>query len=263
MSENYTLITGASSGIGKSFADELASRGENLILLARREERLQSIAKELKEKFKIEVEIFPIDLLDRKKRDLVFKNIFSSFKVTHVINNAGVGFFRKFASDELRNHHNTLNLNIDALVDLSYNAIKHMQEHKISSHITNISSIASFVSIDKFSVYCGTKHFVRSFSEALSIELADSNINVTCISPGGVATEFLGKAGQSVGANESIFLMDSQVLVEKSLKAITHNKLHYTPGVANQLTLVLMKFLPKQIGNRLASFVMNKAVKTN
>lgn len=259
MSDIYTLITGASGGIGKAFAEELAKRGNNLILIARREEVLRDIAARLRQEFSVKVEIRAVDLINSEQRANELDTLFQSFTITHVINNAGMGHYQKFVESNLAASENTIKLNIDALVEVTHRAANHMQKHGKSSQITNIASMAAFVSMAQYSIYCGTKHFVRSFTEALAIELKESNIHFTCISPGGVATDFLEKAGQELHVKKSLVLMEPDLLVKKSLKAIGNKKLHYTPGLINQITLILMKILPKQLGNKVATFGMRKA----
>lgn len=263
MSVDFTLITGASSGIGKSFAEQLAAKKKNLILIARREERLNELAIELKKKHQIEVTVYPMDLLETSINRSKFDQIFQDHTVTELYNNAGVGHYAPFIETKLTDQLTTINLNITALTELTHIAVKHMTSHGRESRIINIASMASFISMANFSVYCGTKHFVRSFTEALSIEFKNSNIGFTCISPGGVATEFLEHAGQNVQSDSSFVLMDPNVLVRKSLRAIEQGKLHYTPGAHNRFVLILMKFLPKQLGNKIATLGMQRSAKSN
>lgn len=259
MNETYSLITGASSGIGKSFAEQLAAKKKNLILIARREELLNEIASELRLKFQIKVSVYALDLMKGQDNRETFSQIFKEHCITEVYNNAGAGHFAPFVETKLEDLLTNVDLNIKALVELTHISATHMRTHQRPSKIINIASMASFLSMGNFSVYCGTKHFVRSFTEALAIELKNSNISFTCISPGGVATEFLQHAGQKLNTSSSYVLMDSNVLVRKSLNAIESGKLHYTPGVLNQISLILMKFLPKQLGNRIASYAMQKS----
>lgn len=259
----FTLISGASSGIGRSLANRLARDGKNLILLARRAELLSSLQAELEKKYSVEVVWFGVDLVDKEQRADILKKIFGKYCITTIYNNAGIGNYAPFLRNDLDDHFRSIELNVDAVVQISYLGCKHMLDHGIASNIVNIASMASFVSMARYSVYCGTKHFVRSFTEALALEFEKTNISFTCISPGGVATEFLNKAGQRLKVDESYVLMSSDKLADDVVVAVRKKKLHYTPGFLNQISLILMKFLSKKLGNKLATFAMEKATSSD
>lgn len=261
MIESYSLITGASSGIGRALAYKLASDQHNLILVARRESKLLAIKKEIQAKYpELNIVVSPCDLTDSVKLEEVFTTLFDSYRVDHIFNNAGMGYFSSFKDLEFQKHRETIALNITSLTHLCHMATEHMLKHDFPAHIINIASMASKVSFSNFSVYCASKHYVRSLSESLAIELGHTNISVTCISPGGVNTEFLGKAGQKLARGGEIFLMSPSKLAEKILDAVKRKKIHYVPGMMNYLALCLLKFLPTQLANRIASKAMSKTV---
>lgn len=259
MNNQFILITGASSGIGKELALELAQKKHNLVLIARRGTLLAQLKDQIEHDHNINVVCFSFDLADKNERSIKLAEIFSTYKIIQVYNNAGVGTYAPFANTDLDDHFKTIEVNVSALVEITHMACKHMLTHGLPSHITNIASMAAFVSMGQYSIYCGTKHFVRSFTEALAIEMKNTKIKFTCISPGGVETEFLSKAGQKLESGNSLILMKSNRVAKEAINAVENENLHHTPGLLNQLSLLIMKLLPKQLGNRLATFAMNKA----
>jgi short-subunit dehydrogenase len=189
------LITGASSGIGKELARIHASKGGNLVLVARRENELESLRSELEEKFKVKVDVLQQDLSVEGAAQTVYefckdKNI----KVDYLMNNAGFGGHGNFADRPLEKDIEMIHLNIRSLVQLSHLFIQDMKKRN-SGKILNTASTAGFLPGPLQATYFSTKAFVVSFTKAISHELKPLGISVTALCPGPVKTEFEFVAG--------------------------------------------------------------------
>lgn len=188
------LITGASGGIGKAFAEELAAQKTNLVLVARSEQKLHKIAQELQEKYSIQVDFLVKDLTEANAPSDVFD--FTKTKgltIDLLINNAGFGDYGDFAERDGERQVKIVQLNILALVDLTHKFLPLMRQRR-SGSIINVSSIAAFQPIPYLSVYAASKAFVLSFSEALWAENRQHGVRVLVVCPGPTETGFFTEA---------------------------------------------------------------------
>ncbi|MBT3586423.1 MAG: SDR family NAD(P)-dependent oxidoreductase [Halobacteriovoraceae bacterium] len=261
MTEIWTLITGASSGIGKDFAFQLAAKGQNLILVARRIERLEEIQKQLEETYGIKVQTIKADLSTRQAPGEVFKAATADGKkIQTLINNAGGGFYGPFLDHEVAKYVGNIELNITSLTQLTYLFTEHMKGHGLASQIANIASMASYMAFAEFSVYAGTKHYVRAFTEALNFEFKDSNIHFIAIHPGGTKTEFLEKAGQELKNDDDWAMMESKEVVTIAINAMEKKKTNVVTGLMNSSLTCLMKFMPHGLKMTLGASAMKKSI---
>lgn len=231
------LITGASSGIGRKLAIELANKGYDLILIARRIERL----KEIQDMFnKQDILIFQTDLLDQNQTKQLLIEI-NTLKIDLWINNAGFGKVGVSTSIDLQDEMDMIELNIKRLHHLTRFAIDHMTEGKI----INISSMASYIPTPKLASYAASKAYVTSYSEALNYELKKQkkNIKVITVSPGPVHTEF----GKVAGSNQKLKSMPVEKCVHHILKGINKNKSTIIPGFKMKLLKLFIRFFPKKL----------------
>jgi short-subunit dehydrogenase len=188
--KEYILITGASSGIGYEMAQQLAEKKYNLILVARRAEKLEQMQKELTSKFKIDVQYIDKDLSKIELAIELYKDVKSqNFVVSHLVNNAGFGGYGEFLETSLENELNMINLNVNSLVVLTKLFSQDMATRK-SGRIMNVASLLSFIPLPYYSVYSATKTFVLAFSETIATELDGSGVVVTALCPGTVETSF-------------------------------------------------------------------------
>lgn len=189
--ETFVCITGASSGIGEATAHALAARGRNLVLLARRKDRLENLKKQLEEKHRIRVEIFPVDISNRSQVERFVESQKSFLeRVDTLVNNAGLAKGREaFQEGKLENWDQMIDTNVKGLLYLTRLVVPSMLKNN-SGHIVNIGSVAGRWTYPSGSVYCATKFAVRAISEGLRYDLLGSNIRVTNIEPGMVETEF-------------------------------------------------------------------------
>lgn len=193
--ENYTLITGASSGIGKELARVFASKGHSLILVARRGKLLNELATEIKKKFKTKVLCFPCDLSAEDQVDMLAEKIQQQdFFVDVLINNAGIGDFSAFASSDAQKLQKVIAVNINAVVSLTHHLLPGMLERK-QGKILNLASLAAFSPGPYIAVYAAAKSFILNFSHALAAELKDKGILVSVLCPGDIKTGFQENAG--------------------------------------------------------------------
>lgn len=194
------LITGASSGIGKELANALAERGYELILVARRKERLAALAKELTSTHKTTVTVYAMDLsTPGSSAALETKVLADGHSVDVLVNNAGFGTNGRVADENRARVAEEIQLNIGTLVDLTIAFLPGMVKRK-SGAVVNIASTASYQPVPGLAVYAATKAFVRSFSEAVWGEVP-TGVKVFAVSPGATATEFFDVAGTKPAGN--------------------------------------------------------------
>ncbi len=215
------LITGASIGIGKAFAEELAARNTNLVLVSRSEAKLNELAKQLQEKYQIQVDVIVKDLTELGTTEAVFN--FTQEKgltIDLLINNAGFGDYGDFAETDRERQIKMVQLNVLALVDLTHRFLPLMRERR-SGSIINIASLAAFQPIPYLSVYAASKAFVRSFSEALWAENRHYGIRVLVSCPGPVETNFFVEAKfPPTLASKSNKISTAEEVVLETLKAL-------------------------------------------
>jgi uncharacterized protein len=252
------LITGASAGIGREFARQLADRARSLILIARREQRLNELRDELGQQYpEIMISVRKTDLADvAQLNDLIGWLDRDRIEVDLLINNAGLGDSGAFAtSDPIRNEQMTL-VNIVALTTLTRHLLPRMIA-KRHGRILNVSSSAGFLPIPDFAVYAATKAYVTSFSEALRAELRGTGVSVCALCPGPVHTEFQEVAkrpgAQPDTGPEFVFVPVEQV-VRDALTVLEADRPLVIPGFPMKLGMFLVRITPMPILRFLSRF---------
>ena len=239
------LVTGASSGIGEAFARTLASRGANLILTARSEDKLRQIAKELSEKHAIQVNVFPGDLSCPDMPQQLWTQVQSaSLSVDVLINNAGFGKCGDFLAYDYQSYQDMLHLNINALVGLTHLFLPSMLE-KGDGGVINVASTAAFQPIPYLATYGATKAFVLSFSESLWGEYHEHGLTVIALCPGNTSTNFADVAN----ADETRMTRSEapETVVEEGLRAFLKGRNYVIPGRSvNYLLAHLSRLLPRR-----------------
>jgi hypothetical protein len=243
------LITGASSGIGSAFAQALADRGYNLVLVARSQDKLEQLAATLQSKHQIEIEVVPQDLTMTYAADNLFRLLTAKgIQIDLLINNAGFGDYGLFADSSLQKQLEMIQLNITALSALTHLFLTPMRERG-EGGIINISSIAGFQPLPYMSMYAATKAFVLSFSEALWAENRDTGITVTCVCPGPTETDFFKSANFPSSATEAAQqnYATPEEVVKAALEGFDKQQANVvTGGLPNQLIVNLPRFLPRE-----------------
>ena len=233
-----TLITGASSGLGAEFARQLAPYARALVLVARRNERLEALASELRGIHPhLDVRIFAADLsLEERRFALASWLEAEKIPVDFLINNAGLGDHGDFETSDWGRVRAMLDVNISALTHLTHLLVPSMLRGGRAA-VLNVSSVASFFPLPHMAVYSATKAYVTSFSEALAIELRPKGITVTALCPGPVPTEFFDVATREGGEDAAshfetfpAFVVSPQEAVAAGLQAVAKERARVIPG---------------------------------
>ncbi|PIF02354.1 MAG: short-chain dehydrogenase [Draconibacterium sp.] len=239
------LITGASGGLGKDFAQIFAQKGYNLVLIARSEEKLNNIARELEGKYKIKTTIFIQDLSEPNSASKIYTEVKNrSIHIDVLINNAGFGKIVAFVDEKLSTYTEMLNLNITTLTELTVLFLPEMIARN-NGKILNVASTAAFQSLPNFGVYAATKAYVLNFTEALHYELKNTNIAVTALCPGPTLTGFAKRANAETS---SLFknAMDSKTVAQIGYKALMNNKMTVIAGFTNKFMAYLSRLIPSR-----------------
>ncbi|MBO0696386.1 MAG: SDR family oxidoreductase [Verrucomicrobia bacterium] len=252
------LVTGASAGIGREFAHQLAGRARSLILIARREQRLNELGDELKKLYpNVAISIRKADLADLAQlNELLTWLDREGTDVDLLINNAGVGDSGAFAtSDPIRNEQMTL-VNVVSLTMLTRQMLPRMIA-KRRGYILNVSSSAGFLPIPGFAVYAATKAYVTSFSEALRAELRGTGVSVCALCPGPVHTEFQEVAkrpGTQPDTGPEFVFVPAERVVRDALTALEADRALVIPGFPLKLGMFLVRITPMPVLRFLSRF---------
>jgi uncharacterized protein len=252
---NTALVTGASSGIGAAIAAELASRGYSLALVARREERLRSLATELASEHGVEAAVIACDLVDPAERDRLIDELRAGGRAVELlVNNAGFGHQADFARSPPERMVEMVRLNVEAVVDLTSRFLGPMVE-KGRGGVINIASTAAFQPLPGSAVYAASKAFVLSFSEAIRTELRGSGVTVTAVCPGPVKTEFTEVAG--VGGVEErtpgAVWMTAEEIARHAVDGAERDRRVVVPGTLNRATALAGQHSPRAVALPLIS----------
>jgi short-subunit dehydrogenase len=226
------VVTGASSGIGAVYADRLAKRGYDIVLVARRADRLQKIAADIKGAYGVEVTPLVADLATDSGVSTVEQFLRTSPAVSVLVNNAGIARLAPFASGSPADAAEQIALNISALTRLSQAILPGLVARN-EGLIINIASVLAAKSLAISSVYSGTKAFVLAFSQGLQEELAESNVKVQVVLPASTATEIWDNSGVPLSALSPETVMRTDDLVDAALSALDQGEKVTWPSVAD------------------------------
>jgi short-subunit dehydrogenase len=245
-SESSTaLVTGASAGIGEAIARELASRGQNLTLTARREERLTDLAAELHERHGVRAGVVAADLGAESERDRLAARLEElGLAVEVLVNNAGFGYVGDFVESERRRQVEMVRLNCEAVIDLSARYLPEMVARGRGNMI-NIASTGAFQPMPKSATYGATKAFVLSHSEAVHHELRGTGVSVTAVCPGPVRTEFVEAADIRAENAPGFVWMSAEDLAKEAVDAAEAGKRAVVPGMLNYAGSLLGRHSPR------------------
>jgi len=249
MSQKFktALITGATSGIGLAFAEILAKRGTNLVMVARNNEKLHNLKKELELKFKIEVEVLRFDLTDPEAVSEIIDLLEKKEKrIDLLINNAGFGLYGKYLDLDLEQEVKMINLNILALVKFTKLLLAKMVKRK-SGSIINVASVAAFQPGPLMAVYYASKAFVLNFTEAIAEEMSDSGVKIMALCPGATASGFQSVSG--MGESKVVKgkrLPSAEKVANFALNSLEKGKVVAIHGFTNRLLIFLERFLTRK-----------------
>lgn len=244
----YALITGASKGIGRALALQLAKKGYPVLLVARSKDELQALATEIITTYQVQARWLAIDLSDSQASEKVVKWCTdNSYPVSVLINNAGYGLWGSFENVTIDGQLNMISLNINALVKLTHAFIPILKQQS-QAYILNVGSTAAYQAVPTLAIYSATKAFVLSFTRALRYELKDSVISVSCLSPGPTDTGFAHRAGLDAFADLAAkFNMQPEEVAAIGLKGLFNKKVEIVPGLLNKLSVTGARHLPKAL----------------
>ena len=239
------VVTGASAGIGEALAVQLAEQKTNLLLVARNQSRLKTLAERLRSQHRIECHVLAADLSKageaRRVREWCEQN---KFPVDALINNAGVGQWGELDEKNLFSNLATIDLNVRGLTELTGEFFPLLKLRP--SAVLHVASTAAFQAIPTFAVYSATKAYTLSFSRALHHEWKKHGISVTALCPGPTKTEFMKKAHIShLDKLAEIFSMDAASVARVGLKGLAQKKREVIPGYLNWLTSKIVQFAPR------------------
>ena len=249
----WALVTGASAGIGKALAEQLAAGGTNLVLTARRRERLEALATSLSTTHKIRAEIFVADLADPAGPETILaftreKNI----PIELLINNAGFGAYGEFATSDRSRQLEMVQVNCAAVVNLTHLFLPAMIERR-SGDILILASTASFQAVPYITVYAATKAFDLSFAEGLAEEVKPHGIRVCALCPGSTESEFREVASQSNVPAANTRSETAEKVARTGLKALAAGKSYVISGAGNYFGAHMQRLVPRRVVTSIAA----------
>lgn len=252
MTRAVAVITGASAGIGVHFAENLAAARRDLLLVARRADRLDALAARLRAEHGITVDVIAIDLsAPDAPRALIDQAHARGLSITMLINNAGFGARGAFDGLDLARQAEMIDLNCRALMALCHLVLPGMIARG-QGEILNVASTAAFQPGPWMAVYYATKAFVLSFSEALHEEVKDKGVRVSALCPGPTRTEFADVADMSDSELFKRFASDANAVAREGLAALRANRAVKVSGVLNAVMAGSIRFTPRGLARRIA-----------
>lgn len=241
------LVTGASSGIGAAFAHALAKDRHDLVLVARRADRLHALAEELRGAHGGRVEVLPADLVRPEAAGELAEAVKGlGMNVDLLVNNAGMGVHGPFLELTAEDDARMITLNIGALTALTRAFTRGMVERRTGA-VINVASTAAFQPVPYFAVYAATKAYVLSYSEALAEELRPFGVTVQCLCPGSTESEFVAVAQFKSDMHTKAPMMTAEAVVAESLGALRAGRSVHVAGVLNQIGTLGPRFLPRAL----------------
>ena len=244
MTERVALITGASAGIGAELARVFASKGHRVALVARRENRLTTLAAEIVAAGGAAPIVIACDLTQTGACEKIADALAAAgVEVEYVVNNAGFGIFGKAYQRDRADQLDMITVNVRALTDLSLRFSDQLIRHR--GGLLNMGSIAGFLSGPGMAVYYASKAYVLSFTEAMRAELAPHGVRVTVVCPGPVPSEFQARAGVRPGVDSAILNVSPADVARQAYDGLMANKRAVLPGLGIKMVPFLLRFFPR------------------
>jgi short-subunit dehydrogenase len=254
----YALITGATKGIGKAIAEELAKRKTNVLLIARSSELLRSLCRRFTDLYGVEADFFAVDLSETGAALKVYNWCTDQhYEVNILINNAGFGLCGSIEKYPLQEHLDMVQVNINAPLQLIYLFLPQLKSAS-KAHIMNIASTASYQAVPGLNIYAATKAFILNFTRGLRHELRNTNISVTAVSPGPTDTDFISRA--HISNKKALKLakrlnMSPEKVASLAINGMNANKAEVITGLVNRLNTFFVWLLPKTLSERAAAII--------
>jgi short-subunit dehydrogenase len=239
------MITGASEGIGRSFAQTFAAKGHDLVLVARNTDKLQALATELKDKYAIEAHVFATDLIPVDAAKMLFDDIQTmGIEIDVLVNNAGMMQVEKLHECDIDGLNQLIQLNVQSLVNMTYQFVGPMIDRGYG-RILNVGSIASFMPTPNFAAYGASKAFVLSFTEGIAEELRGTGVSVTCVCPGMTDTKMLNHADGFEKYIPGFLKADPAELTNQAYKACMKGDVVFLDKLANKVLVQWATHYPR------------------
>lgn len=241
------LISGASEGIGRCFAEVFAKQGYDLVLVARNQFRLEDLADTLSAEYGVNAQTFAVDLIPPDAPQQLFEQLTEQqIEVDILVNNAGMMLVEKFDASDAGGLNNLLQLNIQSLVNMTHQFVGPMIDRG-QGKILNVGSVASFMPTPSFSVYGASKAFVLSFSEGISEELKGTGVTVTCVCPGFTDTKMLSDAKGLEKHIPGFLKADPAKLAEEAYTACMKGEVVFIDRLANKALVQFATHYPRRL----------------
>lgn len=247
----WAIVTGASSGIGAEFCRQLAAMGMNLVMVARRQDRMQQLADTLMRECNIETRIVSADLT---KEDFLASVIemTKDLEIGLLVSSAGFANTGQFLNNSLADELDLLHVNCGGTLSMTHHFGNRMIS-KRNGGIILLSSVTAFSAVPQWSTYAATKAFILSFAEAISSELKEKNIDVLALCPGPTTSEFLQRANL-----KNACAMDVDIVVEKALSALGR-KTYLVTGFVNKYNAFVSRFMPRAFNCWFSGMMLKRA----
>ncbi len=252
----WALVTGASSGLGVEFARQLGQRGCNLILVARRQDRLEKVRDNIKEMYSVRVEVIVMDLATDSAPQNLWDEV--NARDTHIdilINNAGYGLFGEFVNIPWENEQNMLKLDIITVTHLTKLFVKDMMKRNYG-YILQIASIGAYQPSPTYASYSAAKSYVLNFGEAINYEIRNTGVSCTVLSPGITATGFLKVSGQKPSLYQRLVMMEPEKVAQIGIRAMLQRKSSIVPGFINKITIFSNRLMPRKLSAAIGNYLM-------
>jgi short-subunit dehydrogenase len=247
------LVTGASAGLGRDYARLFAADGHDVVLVARRRERLEELAGEIASATSARAHVLAADLGDRAAPQRIRDELAArGVAIDFLVNNAGLGTSGPFAEADVAKQLETIQVNVTALVELTRLLLPDMLSRG-QGRILNVGSTAGFQAGPFMAVYYASKAFVNSFSEALAYELSGTGVTVTVSCPGATATEFAGHAGNADSLLFKLGAADSMSVAREGYAAMMAGKRMVVHGLTNKLGVQVQRLSPRGVAVAVAA----------
>lgn len=251
------LITGATSGIGYALSKQFAANGCNLVLVARDAERLARISEDFRSEYAVDIHWIAKDLSTANAAQELFDELQDrGVHVDILVNNAGFNEYGSFVDTDLRQELGMIQLHIATLTALTKLFLPAMVQRNHGG-ILNVGSTGSFAPTPLVAVYCATKAYVLSFTEALALELRGSGVRVTALCPGATESEFASRANMASARLFQTGVMDANAVAEAGYRALQRGKTIVIPGCVNKVNIVFLRLLPRAMVARIGMWLMS------
>jgi short-subunit dehydrogenase len=252
---NFTLVTGASTGIGRELALIAAAKGCSLVLVARSEDKLSELARTIRENHRVRVEVVALDLSDPEAPSILLREMKRREVVVEaLVNNAGFGSLGRFHETSIDRQLEMLRLNVLTLTHLTHLFLPAMLERR-HGLILNVASTAGLQPGPWMAVYYASKAYVLSFTEAIAEELRGTGVTATALLPGPTRTEFQSRAHMAGSRLVRLGMADARSVAQAGYRGMEAGRVVVIPGIANEALSLLVRLSPRWAVRRVVSWL--------